>query len=1099
MDPCPHVNVASTSKLPNSQFYHKHRLSQRNTSSRMRSIARQSARRVRAPSQNRHTRCFSQAAPRRAEGRTPTDTPGHRNHVEHRPLHTSDTTRAKEAEREGEATENAPNAKLLKSFRQRRREANSPPVPKPPPIPDFFLRNNVRIYWDELAPNQDAENAQVLRCVDNDTGHTLFTLPYYEAWPVPGMTPTSGKDVKSSTTDAPPSTGIKTPPSEGVYKEVNSHALLRWALLQAELGIEAAFALAKDPPPTSSQATSRVDLSITCESVNSHLHLDEVVDDLANITGSDLIRLDANDFADLSAEYFGQGLDKSGSFGNLAYDVYDGFVSTSGRPTRIQQEEQDEEMEEDEDEQDDEEMSEVPASSGLAGLHGLRTILMASRHQLASALNKVGPTDIIVGGFKPTAKSGNPFASAAEVIEGNEFETARLSALVESLLNSPSKKRTTDFSEAQEKPFQMHLADGSKSRSEKEISNEALWRVRRSSRAYWYPDVAGLLAYRVDRAGIDSKGKLPAKLEAADSEPSKFGETSVNNGPRTIVHLRDLRDLCRNRLGEAIIKRIVSAAQKQRRKGVNIVVVGTSASEPLAFTATPQGLEDFRNIRIPAPFTMSKEDKVLFKPNTTTSSPSHRATRTPYSRILEMNLRNIRAMLRTAQATIDFDISSESAQQQLSSFGPSSISNTVFSFDTVQQIVLTAIGLARTHAQSGAITATHIGLAMLIEHESTRASDFAVRRVDNNQREEFHSRSKIATATNKGPSRLDTIKKDCNPHELRLLPGVVDAENINIGFGQVHAPPETIDALKTMTSLSLLRPDAFKYGVLAADRLPGVLLYGPPGTGKTLLAKAVAKESGATVLEISAAQVFHKFVGEGEKAVQAVFSLAKKFSPCIIFFDEADSLFSSRSEAGSRNTHREVLLQFLKEWDGLRASGHDNVLVMLATNRPFDLDDAVLRRLPRKLLVDLPGANDRESILKIHLADESLDESVNLTKLAEDETALYSGSDLKNMCVSAALACVKEENELAALHKDDKEFKLPEKRVLSSRHFEKALKEISASISEDMRSLAAIRKFDEQFGDRVGRKKKTNYGFGLGDVAVDENAARVRQPTASPP
>ncbi|KAF1345360.1 P-loop containing nucleoside triphosphate hydrolase protein, partial [Delphinella strobiligena] len=291
-----------------------------------------------------------------------------------------------------------------------------------------------------------------------------------------------------------------------------------------------------------------------------------------------------------------------------------------------------------------------------------------------------------------------------------------------------------------------------------------------------------------------------------------------------------------------------------------------------------------------------------------------------------------------------------------------------------------------------------------------------------------------------------------------------------------------------LTSLSLMRPEAFQYGVLANDRLPGLLLYGPPGTGKTMLAKAVAKESHATVLEVSGAQVYEKYVGEGEKMVKAVFSLAKKLSPCVVFIDEADALFGSRGGANNRTTHREIINQFLREWDGM---DDHSVFMMVATNRPFDLDDAVLRRLPRRLLVDLPVAKDRESILGIHLKGEMLDSSVSLNKLAE-QTPLYSGSDLKNVAVSAALAAVKEENELLVQHEDDSSFKLPERRTLTSKHFERALAEISASINEDMQTLGAIRKFDEQYGDRRAKKKKVAYGFGGMEQEVNENAVRVR-------
>jgi SpoVK/Ycf46/Vps4 family AAA+-type ATPase len=293
-----------------------------------------------------------------------------------------------------------------------------------------------------------------------------------------------------------------------------------------------------------------------------------------------------------------------------------------------------------------------------------------------------------------------------------------------------------------------------------------------------------------------------------------------------------------------------------------------------------------------------------------------------------------------------------------------------------------------------------------------------------------------------------------------------------------------------LTSLSLIRPEAFSYGVLATDKIPGLLLYGPPGTGKTLLAKAVAKESGATVLEVSAADLNDMFVGEGEKNVKALFTLAKKLSPCVVFIDEADAVLSARGE-GKRVAHRELINQFLREWDGMNDL---SAFIMVATNRPFDLDEAVLRRLPRRLLIDLPTEKDREAILKIHLKEEILDESVSLSKIAKD-TPFYSGSDLKNLSVAAALACIREENDIAAKHTGEEPHVYPEKRILTKTHFDRAMEEISASISEDMSTLTAIRKFDEKYGDRKGRRKK-NAALGFGGTTVverDSEAARVRK------
>jgi SpoVK/Ycf46/Vps4 family AAA+-type ATPase len=137
---------------------------------------------------------------------------------------------------------------------------------------------------------------------------------------------------------------------------------------------------------------------------------------------------------------------------------------------------------------------------------------------------------------------------------------------------------------------------------------------------------------------------------------------------------------------------------------------------------------------------------------------------------------------------------------------------------------------------------------------------------------------------------------------------------------------------------------------------------------------------------------------------------------------------------------------------------------------------AVLRRLPRRLLVDLPTENDRVEILKIHLRDEKLAEDVDLSDLAK-KTPFYSGSDLKNLSVAAALNCVREENDLARAHIGEEPYQHPEKRTLTAQHFSRALEEITASISEDMNSLKDIKKFDEQYGDKRNKKKISRWGF----------------------
>ncbi|KAI6309508.1 hypothetical protein MCOR34_006791 [Pyricularia oryzae] len=334
--------------------------------------------------------------------------------------------------------------------------------------------------------------------------------------------------------------------------------------------------------------------------------------------------------------------------------------------------------------------------------------------------------------------------------------------------------------------------------------------------------------------------------------------------------------------------------------------------------------------------------------------------------------------------------------------------------------------------------------------------------------------------------------EEYDKYEKQLLTGLVRAEDIKTTWEDVVCSPETKESLQAMTSLVLTRPEAFSYGVLAKERIQGCLLYGPPGTGKTLMAKAIARESGANVLEVSAASINDKYHGESEKRVRAVFSLARKMSPAVIFLDEADALLGSRSNSRGRGGFRETLNQFLREWDGLTEM---KTFVMVATNRPFDLDDAVLRRMPRRILVDLPLKEARLKILQVLLRDEHLDDSVSLDDISS-RTEMCSGSDLKNICVAAAMEAVKDEIKARDTSPDPDSHVFPDHRTLTVDHFERALKQIGASISGDMDSLKAIRKFDERFGDAQGRgnqKARNVMGFAVGAVPSRSGDARVRR------
>ncbi|OCH91171.1 AAA-domain-containing protein [Obba rivulosa] len=344
--------------------------------------------------------------------------------------------------------------------------------------------------------------------------------------------------------------------------------------------------------------------------------------------------------------------------------------------------------------------------------------------------------------------------------------------------------------------------------------------------------------------------------------------------------------------------------------------------------------------------------------------------------------------------------------------------------------------------------------------------------------------------------RIKTDRK-LGQYEKQLLTCIVDPASLSTTFSQVHLPQDTLDSIRTMASLTLLCPTAFERGILKDHRMTGCLLYGPPGTGKTLVVRALAKEAGSRMLSVTSADIMSKGWGDEQKSIRALFSLARRLSPCIIFIDEIDTLLGARtstSGSGTERLYRTVVTEFMQEMDGLKSNTKSNVIVIGATNRPFDLDDAILRRLPCRLFVDLPSKADRETILSILLQDEELSPDVDLRVIAE-KTRNFSGSDLKHLCVAATLAAVKQQmhipwrvNTLTSLSEADQplhernpgkpDFASPNVtcgtssltttphlgRILTARNFERALMEVFPSTSESLGSLSRLRKWNEELG-----------------------------------
>ncbi|XP_053655663.1 spastin isoform X2 [Cherax quadricarinatus] len=261
-------------------------------------------------------------------------------------------------------------------------------------------------------------------------------------------------------------------------------------------------------------------------------------------------------------------------------------------------------------------------------------------------------------------------------------------------------------------------------------------------------------------------------------------------------------------------------------------------------------------------------------------------------------------------------------------------------------------------------------------------------------------------------------------------------------------------ALQEIVILPALRPELFT-GLRAPAR--GLLLFGPPGNGKTMLARAVASESSATFFNISASTLTSKYVGEGEKLVKALFSVARELQPAIIFIDEIDSLLCERRE-GEHEASRRLKTEFLVEFDGLKSDPDERILIMGATNRPQELDDAALRRFSKRVYVSLPDKNTRTLLLGKLVAKQKSEICARDMDILAGLTEGYSGSDLTSLAKDAALAPIRELNPEEVVSCDPSEV-----RGITLADFKESLKKIRRSVPQS--TISTYEKWNAEYGD----------------------------------
>ena len=241
--------------------------------------------------------------------------------------------------------------------------------------------------------------------------------------------------------------------------------------------------------------------------------------------------------------------------------------------------------------------------------------------------------------------------------------------------------------------------------------------------------------------------------------------------------------------------------------------------------------------------------------------------------------------------------------------------------------------------------------------------------------------------------------------EIQVACDLVNPADLHVSWQDIGGLDEVAESIKEAVMWPLRHQQLFE-GSAILQSPKGILLYGPPGCGKTMLAKAVAAEAGLCFLNLQASTLLNLWQGETEKLTAAVFSLASKLQPAIIFIDEIDLLLRARS-ATDHESSGNLKGQFMSLCDGLLTDNNSQIIVLGATNRPEDIDKAILRRLPLQFHITLPSVSQRAAILTVLLRSERVAEDIDIEFLSK-VTVAKSGADLKEMCRRAAMIPVRE-------------------------------------------------------------------------------------------
>ncbi|XP_055606105.1 katanin p60 ATPase-containing subunit A1 isoform X2 [Uranotaenia lowii] len=282
--------------------------------------------------------------------------------------------------------------------------------------------------------------------------------------------------------------------------------------------------------------------------------------------------------------------------------------------------------------------------------------------------------------------------------------------------------------------------------------------------------------------------------------------------------------------------------------------------------------------------------------------------------------------------------------------------------------------------------------------EGGGSDDQEVTSVEENSPQQQHSpvkridKSKIFSPIGYESHLVDTLEKD-------ML-----QKNPNVQWNDVAGLNEAKAILQEAVVLPVILPDFFR-GIRRPWK--GVLMVGPPGTGKTMLAKAVATECGTTFFNVSSSTLTSKYRGESEKLVRLLFEMARFYAPSTIFIDEIDSLCACRGSDSEHEASRRFKAELLIQMDGLNAANDEKIIMVLAaTNHPWDIDEAFRRRFEKRVYIGLPNDNTRKALLELCLKGVNISTDLQTETIA-DQLCGYTGSDIANVCRDAAMMAMR--------------------------------------------------------------------------------------------